>query len=127
MFMSRNIKGWDAYKKQKALWDIVPTERFSLVLNERLDSSDIFRFQAFFALDNVKTDLLAFIQRLETAGLNRTEMHKYIRAALLLDEAEALAFVEPLYFTFWHNANPPFSKFPKSNYHCGRNTKTAKF
>ena len=87
-------------KSKKALRDIEPSERFSLVLNERLDSSDIFRFQAFFALDNVKTDLLAFIQRLESAGLNGAEVNKDVATALLLDEAEAFAFVEPLYFTF---------------------------
>jgi hypothetical protein len=73
---------------------------FLYVSNERLEGSDVFRFQAFFDLDNVKTDLLAFIQRLEAAGLNRAEVHENIRAALLLDEAEALTFVEPLYFTF---------------------------
>jgi len=68
--------------------------------DERLDGSDVFRFLAFFALNDVKADLLAFVEGFETAGLNGAEMHENIISALLFDEAEALAFVEPLYFTF---------------------------
>ena len=72
-----------------------------LFLNfQALGCSDVFCFQAFFALNNIETDLLALIQRLEAAGLNGAEVHKNITAALLFDEAEAFAFVEPLYFTF---------------------------
>jgi hypothetical protein len=67
---------------------------------KRLDGFNVFRFQAFFALDNVKTHLLSLVQRLEAAGLDSAEVHENIRAALLFDEAEAFAFVEPLYFTF---------------------------
>lgn len=69
-------------------------------LREPLECSYIFRFQALFALDNVETNLLAFIQRFESAGLNGAEVNKDVATALLLDEAEAFAFVEPLYFTF---------------------------
>ena len=76
------------------------TERSYLVLNEQLDCSYVFSFQALFALDNVEADLLALIQGLKAAGLNRAKVHENVRAALLLDEAEAFTFVEPLYFTF---------------------------
>ena len=76
------------------------TERSYLVLNEQLDCSYVFSFQALFTLDNVEADLLALIQGLKAAGLNRAKVHENVRAALLLDEAEAFTFVEPLYFTF---------------------------
>ncbi len=65
-----------------------------------LDGFNVFRFRAFFALGDIKTDALAFSQGLETGILNGAEMHENIAALFILNEAEALAFVEPLYFTF---------------------------
>ena len=74
--------------------------RFCGRFHRSLEGSDVFRFQAFFALNDIKADLLAFRKRFEAAGLNGAEVHENIAPALLLDEAEAFALVEPLYFTF---------------------------
>src|SRR5690242_19135452 len=52
--------------------------------------------QAFLALHDSETDLLPFLQRTETGAADRTKMHEHIRSVLTADEAEALAFVEPL-------------------------------
>jgi len=65
-----------------------------------LDGFDVRGFLTFFALRNVKTYALAFIQGLETFTLNRAEMYEYIAAFFLFDEAEAFAFVKPFDFTF---------------------------
>jgi hypothetical protein len=71
-----------------------------LSFKQLLDGSDVFRFQAFFALLNIEADQLSLVQRLESTALNGTEMNKNITSALLLDEAETFTLVEPLYFTF---------------------------
>src|SRR4249919_858202 len=52
--------------------------------------------QALLALHNLERDLLAFLQRLEAAALDRTEVDEQVRAAFRGDEAEALGVVEPL-------------------------------
>ena len=66
------------------------------ILREPLDCFFTFSASRPFCPDNVETDLLAFIQRFESAGLNGAEVNKDVATALLLDEAEAFAFVEPL-------------------------------
>src|SRR4249919_1857911 len=63
----------------------------------QLHSLDFVRLQALLALHDLERDLLAFLQRLEAAALDRAEMHEQVRAALRGDEAEALGIVEPLY------------------------------
>jgi hypothetical protein len=41
-------------------------------------------------------------------------MNEHIATVILFDETEALLLIKPLYFTFWHRLNPPFSKFSQS-------------
>src|SRR3546814_16288864 len=52
--------------------------------------------QALLALHDLARDLLAFLQRLEAAALDRAEMDEQVLAAFRGDEAEALGVVEPL-------------------------------
>src|SRR3546814_13890062 len=52
--------------------------------------------QALLALHDLERDLLAFLQRLEAASLDRAEMDEQVLAAFRGDEAEALGVVEPL-------------------------------
>src|SRR3546814_3203768 len=52
--------------------------------------------QALLALHDLERDLLAFLQRLEAAALDRAEMDEQVLAAFRGDEAEALGVVEPL-------------------------------
>jgi len=59
-------------------------------------SSDIGRTRTLIALGDLKLDLLAFGERLESAGLDGTEVHEDVLAAVLgRDEAEPLGLVEP--------------------------------
>ena len=62
----------------------------------RLERDYIFSLRAFFALSNNKLNLLTFFQCLETGASDGAVVDKDIRAALLLDKAEAFAVVEPL-------------------------------
>src|SRR5690242_3909909 len=64
----------------------------------RLESGrrHVFRLQALLALHDAEADLLAFLQRTKTGAADRTEMHEHVRSVLTADEAETLAFVEPL-------------------------------
>src|SRR5690606_5989517 len=57
---------------------------------------DFFSLQALLALRDLEGDLLAFLERLEAAALDRAEMDEQVVAALRGDEAEALGIVEPL-------------------------------
>src|SRR3546814_10771890 len=52
--------------------------------------------QSLLALHDLERDLLAFLQRLEAAALDRAEMDEQVLAAFRGDEAEALGVVEPL-------------------------------
>jgi hypothetical protein len=65
------------------------------------------------ALLNFKRYTLIFIQNLKTITLNGAVMNKYITTFIVFDEAEAFAFVKPLYGTFMHFGNPPFLIFLK--------------
>jgi len=51
--------------------------------------------QAFLALHDGETDLLTFLEALETLALDGAEMYEYILPILAADEAEALGVVEP--------------------------------
>jgi len=62
----------------------------------QLDSDYIFSLWAFFALAYFELHALTFGQSLEAFALNGAEMNEYIRTIVLLDEAEALGFVEKL-------------------------------
>src|SRR5579863_2560127 len=50
---------------------------------------------ALLTLDGDEGDLLAFLQGLEAAALDRAEMHEQVRAAFRGDKAKALGVVEP--------------------------------
>jgi hypothetical protein len=69
-------------------------------LMRRLDFNDVGSLRAFLSVGYVKADLLAFFQSLETFILDCGKMDKYVGTILLLDKAETLAVVEPLYCTF---------------------------
>src|SRR5216117_3145223 len=75
-----------------------PAEAGFWVLGEkRLQRLDVRRLQALRALLHFELHLLAFLQRLEAAHLDRGVMREQIFAALGRgDEAEALGVVEPL-------------------------------
>jgi hypothetical protein len=66
---------------------------------------DIFRLRAFLAGGNGEFNFLAFSQCLEAGTRDSTEMGEYIRSGCLLDEAEALSFVKPLYFASYSGHN----------------------
>src|SRR4249919_1885789 len=57
---------------------------------------DFVGLQALLALHNLERNLLAFLERLEAAALDRTEVDEDVRAAFRGDEAKALGVVEPL-------------------------------
>lgn len=56
------------------------------------------------ALGYLELNGLTFVKRLESVALNLRVMNKYVFAAFLLDEAEALGLVEPLYCSCYHSA-----------------------
>src|SRR5690348_18167793 len=71
----------------------------------RLQRLDLLGLQAFLALGHHEADLLAFLQRLETAAFDRAKMHEHVLATFLADEAEALGVIEPFHgsgFTIRH-------------------------
>lgn len=69
-----------------------------------LCGADVCRLQTFGALLDSEFDLLAFGQGLVARHLNGGEVDEDIRAAITLDEAEALARIEPL-----HGADDAFA------------------
>ena len=74
---------------------------FSLPLARRcrpgLLGLDFLGLQALLALRDLERHLLAFLQRLEAAALDGTEVHEQVGAAVFRgDEAETLGVVEPL-------------------------------
>jgi len=75
---------------------------------------------AFWALRNLKLDLLAFLERLESAHLDRGEVRKQIFTAVIRgNEAVPLCIIEPLYRTCWHRTHPQIRKPGKArNYAC---------
>lgn len=67
------------------------------------DWFDVRSLQTFRTADDVKLNLLVFLQRLEAGGLDRGEMRKQVRTTTLWgDEAEALCIIEPLDSTRCH-------------------------
>ena len=72
-------------------------------LEPLLNGGDIRRGRAFFALLYVEGNSIAFFERLEAVSLDRGMMNKYIRTALLSNEAEALLVIEPLNCSIRHS------------------------
>src|SRR5207342_3147054 len=64
-----------------------------------LDDLNRVSLQALLALHDSEGDLLAFLQRLEAAALDGTEMDEEVLTAFRGNEAEALGVVEPLHST----------------------------
>jgi hypothetical protein len=91
---------WGVKKKRPCTIDHVRKRLLFISNQNRLDGPDVYCRRAFRTLLNIKAHALAFLQRLEAAGLNCAEMYEHVTAIRLFDEAEAFAFVEPLYFTF---------------------------
>src|SRR5690606_31133194 len=58
--------------------------------------------QALGSLHDVELDFLALGERPEARRLDRGEVHEHILAALLGDETEPLAIIEPLHGTLGH-------------------------
>jgi hypothetical protein len=72
-----------------------------------MSAFDVFGFETFFAGDNVKVDLVAFVQRPKTLALNGAVVNKDVLAAFLRYETKPVLIVEPLYFAAGHNAVSP--------------------
>ena len=65
-----------------------------------LEDADVVRLRAFLALYFDEGDCLAFLQGLETAADDGTEMDKQIAAFFALDKTISLCFIEPLNGSF---------------------------
>ena len=63
---------------------------------------DIFGLRPLVAGDDVKTDRLAFVQRLEAVALDRGVMHEDILPRFLDDETKTFLIVEPFDFAAGH-------------------------
>jgi hypothetical protein len=64
---------------------------------ERLQRADVLSLPAFWAFGDVEFHALALLEALETASLDRREVHKNVFASLPADEAVALSVIKPLY------------------------------
>ena len=85
---------------------------------------DIGCLEPFWALDDFKLDGIALGQRLEAFALDCGEMDKHIFCAFLLDKAEALGVVEPLYCACCQLNSPPFcAEFTSAPTKKGKNRK----
>jgi len=67
-----------------------------------LESLNVFGLQALGALGDIELHGLAFLQALETAGLDGGEMHENVFASLTADKTVALGVIEPLYCSLFH-------------------------
>ncbi len=61
--------------------------------------NDVLRLQSFWPLLDFELDLLSFIQRFVTIGLNGGKMDEYILARLALNKAKTFRSVKPLHDT----------------------------
>ena len=62
-----------------------------------LYGDDVLGLRAFLALRQSELYTLAFRQAFEARTLNGAEVNEYVRAAFLLDEAEAFCVIKPFY------------------------------
>src|SRR5579885_1652694 len=69
---------------------------------ESLDCLDVLGLPALGSFGYLELHGLALLQALETAGLNRREMHENVFARLAANKAVALGIVEPLYCSLFH-------------------------
>ena len=84
-----------------------------IALFKSLERLNVFSLPALGPLGDVELHCLALLQALETACLDRREVHKNILAILTADEAIAFGVVEPLYCSlFCHvDTGVPFNQF----------------
>jgi hypothetical protein len=75
----------------------------SFRLRKWLDYGYIGGGRAFLALLYVEGNPVSFFQGLEAASVDRGMMNEHIRTAILLDEAEALLAIKPLYCSISHS------------------------
>jgi len=62
--------------------------------------NDAVRLRAFFTLNDVEDDLLAFLEVFITIFLNRTEVDEYVIAVIAAKEAIAFDVAKPLHGAF---------------------------
>ena len=74
----------------------------------QLESLDVFCLPALGPLGHVELHCLSLLQALETARLDRREMHKNVFAILTADEAVAFGVVEPLYCSLFCHVDTSF-------------------
>jgi len=74
----------------------------SCLMRPALQRLDVFRLPALGALGHVELDGLTFLQALETARLDRREVHENVFACLAADKSVAFSVVEPLYCSLFH-------------------------
>ena len=67
-----------------------------------LERLNILSLPSFGTLGHIELDSLAFLKALETAGLDRREMHKNIFAILTADKAVTLGIIKPLHCSLFH-------------------------
>ena len=66
-------------------------------MRRALERADVVSLPAFRPLGHVKLHCLALLQALETARLDRREVHKNVFATLTADEAVPFGVIKPLY------------------------------
>ena len=76
----------------------------------RLQNGDVLSLRALLTLGHAELHALTFSQGLETLSVDCSEVYEYIRALVLLDEAETFSLVEPFYLA---SADVRHNKFPK--------------
>jgi hypothetical protein len=82
-------------------------------MRRALERANVVSLPAFGPLGDVKLHCLALLQALETACLDRREVHKNVFATLTADKAVAFGVIEPLYCSlFCHDVTGvPFDQF----------------
>ena len=85
----------------------------AVVMRRALEGADVISLPALRPLGDVKLHRLALLQALESARLDRREVHKNVFATLTADEAVAFGVIEPLYCSlFCHDVTGvPFDQF----------------
>jgi hypothetical protein len=75
-----------------------------------LQNSYVLSLRALLTLGHAELHALTFSQGLKTLSVDCSEVYEYIRALVLLDEAETFSLVEPFYLA---SADVRHNKFPK--------------
>src|SRR5437588_10183439 len=78
-----------------------------MIERRRSDGAPARRLETLGALVHIELDLLALLEGAITVHLDGAEVHEYVGAFGLRDEAVALLGVEPLHCTGRHGGDPP--------------------